>query len=86
MPCLWRRFNLQPMKEDIRTLVRAVPFVPFTIHLADGGNVRVPTIDHIAFAPVGGRIIVFNDDGTHEMLSALLISRVTIDHESASKG
>jgi hypothetical protein len=66
------------MTADIRKLVHATPFVPFTIHLADGGKLRVPTVDHIAMAPVGGRIIVFNDDGTHEILSALLISRVKV--------
>ena len=70
------------MTGDIRKLIHAVPFVPFTIHLADGGQLRVPTMDHVAIAPVGGRVIVFHDDGTHDVLSSLLISRITIDRES----
>ena len=71
------------MTGDIRKLIHAVPFVAFTIHLADGGQLRVPTVDHVAIAPAGGRVIVFEDDGTHNVLSSLLISRITIDRESA---
>jgi hypothetical protein len=71
------------MKEDIRKLAHAVPFVPFTIYLAEGGKLRVPTVDHVAVPPVGGRVLVFHEDGSWDMLSALLISRVTVDQESA---
>ena len=45
------------MTGDIRKLIHATPFVPFTIHLADGGQLRVPTVDHVAIAPQGGRVI-----------------------------
>ena len=68
---------------DIRKLVHAAPFVSFTIHLADGGQLRVPTVDHIAVPPAGGRIFVFGDDDRYDVLSPLLISRVTVDHESS---
>ena len=61
------------MTADIRKLVHAVPFVPFTIHLADG-QLRVPSVDHIAVAPTGGRIVVFGDDEQYDVLSSLLIS------------
>ena len=69
------------MTADIRKLIHAAPFVPFTIHLADGGQLRVPTVDHVAIPPVGGRVMVFHDDGMWDMVSALLISRVTVDRE-----
>ena len=72
------------MTADIRKLVHSVPFVPFTIHLADGGQLRVPTVDHIAVPPAGGRIFVFGDDERYDVLSALLISRITVDRESAT--
>ena len=74
------------MTADIRKLVHAAPFVPFTIHLADGGQLRVPTVDHIAVPPAGGRIFVFGDDERYDVLSALLISRITVDRESATSG
>ena len=72
------------MNADIRKLVHAVPFVPFTIHLADGGQLRVPTVDHIAVPPAGGRIFVFGDDERYDVLSGLLISRITVDRDSAT--
>jgi hypothetical protein len=72
------------MTSDIRKLVHVTPFVPFTIHLADGGQVGVPTVDHIALPPNSTRVIVFHDDGDWEMLSSLLISRVSVDRESAT--
>lgn len=74
---------MQSMVTDIRKLMHAVPFVPFTIHLADGGQVRVPTMDHVAIAPTGRRVIVFRNDDTHEILSPLLVSRITVDPEAA---
>jgi len=72
------------MTADIRKLMHAAPFVPFTIHLADGGQLRVPTVDHVAISPAGGRVIVFADDDTHDVLSSLLVSRLTIDPRSAN--
>jgi len=74
------------MVADIRKLIAAQPFVPFTIHLADGGQVRVPTVDHVAVAPTGIRVIVFGDDESWTMISPLLITRVTADREPVSPG
>ena len=73
------------MTSDIRKLIHSVPFVPFTIHLADGGQLRVPTVDHVAISPAGGRVIVFADDDTHDILSASLISQITVDREPAPR-
>ena len=68
------------MLEDIRKLIDAKPFVPFTIYTADGSIRRVPTIDHVAAPSTVKRIFIFEDDGNYEVLSPLLISRVTVDH------
>ena len=67
------------MSADIRKLLAANPFIPFTIHLADGGAVRVPTSDHVFVFPTGSRLVVTHDDDTYDMISALLISRVIVD-------
>ena len=72
------------MTGEIRRLVSAQPFVPFTIHLADGGEVRVPTLDHVYIFPTGSRVIVTHDDDTWEVLSPLLMSRITLDGKSAN--
>jgi hypothetical protein len=72
------------MKADIHKLAHASPFVPFTIHLADGGQLQISTIDHIAVPPAGGRIFVFGDDERYDVISALMITRITVDREAAS--
>jgi hypothetical protein len=67
------------MTPDIRKLVAAEPFIPFTIYTAAGAALRVPTVDHIAVPPGGGRIFVFSDDDDYEVLSPLLIARLKVD-------
>jgi hypothetical protein len=62
---------------DIRKLRQNRPFVPFTIHLADGRHFTVPTVDH--FLVVGSRAVVLNDNDTIEILPALLMSGITTD-------
>jgi hypothetical protein len=70
------------MTGDIRKLAHATPFVPFTIHLADGGQLRVPTVDHVAVPPTGGRVFVFGDDERYDVISALMITRVTVNGDT----
>ena len=72
------------MLAELRRLITKNPFVPFIIHMADGKALRVPTGDRIAIAPDGARVVVFNDEGTTDFLSVLLISRFTLDQESPS--
>lgn len=72
------------MITDIRKLVAAQPFVPFTIHSADGTELIVPTVDHIAIPPTGGRVFVFGDDDNYDVLSPLLISRLSVNGKRAN--
>ena len=72
------------MIADVRKLAATMPFVPFTIHLADGGNVRVPTVDHVYVFPQGSRILVTYDDDSYEIISPLLIRRITVDGSSTN--
>ncbi len=75
-------FSPTAMTTDIRKLVTAMPFVPFTIHLADRGQLRMPTIGHIAVGPAGGRVIVFGDGDQHEVICPRMITRITVDRQS----
>ena len=68
---------------DLRRLIAARPFVPFTIHTTGGAQLRVPTVDHIAVSPTGARIVVFADDDGTILVSALLVSQITVDPEAA---
>jgi hypothetical protein len=67
------------MIAEIRKCLSRRPFMPFTIHSADGMALRVPTVDHAAVSPTGNRVIVFLDDGTTEFLFPLLITRVSVE-------
>ena len=62
---------------DIRKLKQDRPFVPFTIHRADGRHFQVLTGDH--FLIVGNRAVVLNDNDSIEILPALLMSGITAD-------
>ena len=73
----------QFMVSDVRKLIENRPFIPFKIHLADGGELRVPTVDHVAISPSGGRVIVFGDDDGASIVSPLLISRITVEQQAA---
>lgn len=73
------------MIADIRKLIAAQPFVPFTIHSADGSELSVPTVDHVAVTPAGGRVFVFGDDEGYEVLSPLLISRLSVNGKRANQ-
>ena len=66
---------------DLRRRIDAQPFVPFTIHTASGAQLRVPTVDHIAVSPTGARVIVFADDDSTILVSALLIGHIVADPE-----
>ena len=67
------------MIPDIRELIAARPFVPFTIYLGDGEGVRVPTVDHVYVTPTGNRVFVSFDDGSYDVIRPLMISRVTVE-------
>lgn len=71
------------MIADIRKLAHATPFTPFTLHLADGGQLRVPTVDHVAVPPAGGRVFVFGEDERYDVVSSLMVTRITVDKEHA---
>ncbi|MEM6750435.1 MAG: hypothetical protein AAGA57_04770 [Planctomycetota bacterium] len=49
--------------EQISTVLLAQPFLPFTIHVADGRSFRVKHPDYVSRSPAGRIVIVYNDDG-----------------------
>lgn len=61
---------------DIRRHLLLVSFLPFTIHMADGRHLEVPTLDHITVGP--SRAYLINDDNSSEVLSGLLMADLTI--------
>ena len=51
------------MKNRLLELLHAAPFIPFTIHLADGRGLRVEHPDFVAAAPAVPNITVAEPDG-----------------------
>jgi len=63
------------MKGRIRELLRAVPFSPFVIRLADGREYRIVHPDFVlASAADSPQILVEEADGTVHFLPALLVT------------
>ena len=62
------------MIEDIRRHLERSPFTPFSVRTADDREYLVPTVDHIYLPPVGGRVVISDDQGIVVVLPALMIS------------
>ena len=69
---------------DLRRLIAARPFVPFTIYTGDGEHMRIATVDHIAVSPTGARIVVFADDDSVTHVSPLPVARIVVDLPATS--
>ena len=71
------------MTGDIRNHLAEVPFQPFTIHMADGRHIHVPSLDHIKLTTA--RATVIHDDGTEDILPGLLMAGLTIHTPTSTK-
>jgi hypothetical protein len=63
--------------ESIREFIRAVPFVPFEIHMASGERFTVPHPDFILVSPKGRFVIVMDERDHPYHLNAILIERAS---------
>jgi hypothetical protein len=65
------------MKARIRELLRAQPFMPFVIRMADGRDYRIEHPDFVlAAASDVPQITIEEPDGRQHFLSALLVTSV----------
>ena len=72
--------------DEIRELVHAVPFQPFTLLVAGGTAVQVAHPDFIALAPTGRTVIVYPAEGkSHKLIDVMLISQIDV-HDTAVSG
>ena len=65
--------------DQIRLVREANPFVPFTVHLADGRSHRVPHRDYLSMSPGGRTVIVYESDEAGHLLESLLITELSLD-------
>ena len=68
----------------LRTLHQTIPFVPFTICLADGRKLHVRHNEFLSIAPSGRVAVLHHDDDTFTMIDVNLI--VTVDTGAVTAG
>ena len=71
--------------DEVRTLLHATPFRPFVIHIADGGRLVVKHEDFVAVAPTGREMIVYQPDGSHQIVDAMLVTRLEVEAKNGAK-
>ncbi len=60
--------------EQFTAMIRATPFLPFRIHLADGRHLNVEHPNFIMRSPSGRSAILYKADDTFEVIDLLLVS------------
>jgi len=64
--------------EELRTLLKAREFRPFTLHTPDGAAVYVWHPDFALLSPDGRTLWVYQRDYSCEMLDVMLITRCSV--------
>lgn len=64
--------------ERIRQTLRAQPFRPFWIHLADGGRIPVEHEDFVALEPTGREFVVYLPDDSLHIVDVMLVTRLEL--------
>jgi len=59
--------------EQFRNMVRAQPFQPFILHLADGRQFHVPHPEFVGMFRGGRTVIVTQQDDSFEIIDLLLV-------------
>lgn len=63
---------------EIRSALKAQPFRPFTIHVAEQRAFPVPHPEYAFVEPKGRFVIVAYDDGGFDVLDMLLITGIKV--------
>jgi len=64
---------------ELKQLLEATPFRPFTVHLPGGKALSIPHTDFAALSPTGRTLIVFRrDDEAFDILDVPLITRIEV--------
>jgi len=69
--------------EQLRAFHHAMPFEPFTIHLADGRSYDVPHRDFLSHSHSGRTIYVTRPDDSLGIIDLLLVTDLVIHRTAA---
>jgi hypothetical protein len=72
--------------EQLRTAQRTTPFQPFIIRMADGRTFSVPHPDFLSISPAGRTVVIFNVDGSANVLDRLLMTELELSAPASSPG
>lgn len=62
--------------EQLRERLRARPFMPFTLFLADGRHIPVKHPELMMVSPTGRTVAIYNDDDSTSILDVMLVTEV----------
>jgi hypothetical protein len=72
--------------EQLRAAHSAVPFKPFIVHAADGTQIPVHSPEFMLPPPVGRTFVVYQPDGTMNIVDLLLVSHLEFKpHKNGKK-
>jgi hypothetical protein len=64
--------------EQLRTVLQAAPFCPFTLRMADGRSLPVQHRDFVGISPSARTIIVYRDDESFSIVDLLLVNELDV--------
>lgn len=70
--------------DQIRTLHQAKPFMPFTIHIADGAAYEVQHPENLLQSPGGRTLAVSTHGDAVAIIDLLLVTRITMSNGSGA--
>jgi len=65
--------------EQIRQVIRAEPFKPFSLCVADGRQIRVEHPEFLALFPTGRAVVVTQPEDSYDILDLLLVTGVRVE-------
>jgi hypothetical protein len=74
------------MITDIRRLLEARPFQSFSVVSRSGQHYRVASPDHAGVNPKGSRLLVWFDDDSEVIVSALHIAAIEMGRPNGGRG
>ena len=72
--------------DKLKEVIRAQPFKPFVIHLADGRRISVSHPESISLSPSGRMAHLFSGDETSHFIDVLLITELEVKTRSSRNG
>ena len=71
--------------EQLREAYSAEPFIPFVMHLADGRGITVHHREFMATAPSARTVVVFQTDGSMNIIDLLLVTDLEFTSSKKTK-